>query len=80
MSFKTGSESVYAGKGDFYLLRYGDSLIAMNTSESKPASFDVPAEFAAARDLVRPDAAPGGPGPRAVAPRSTAILRLSPRS
>jgi hypothetical protein len=76
VSFKPGAESVYAGKGDFYLLRYGDYLIAMNTAEAKPASFDVPTEFAAARDLVRPEAAPGGAGARTVAPRSTVILRL----
>lgn len=75
VSFKPGAESVYAGKGDFYLLRYGDYLIAMNTSATKPASFDVPAEFAAARDLVRAGATPAGAGERAVAPRSTVILR-----
>lgn len=74
--FKPGAESVHAGKGDFYLLRYGDYLIAMNTTGGREQNFEVPAEFAAARDLVRPEAAPGGAGPRAVAPRGTVILRL----
>ncbi len=66
-----------AGKGDFYLLRYGPYLFAMNTTPDRAITFDVPAEFSAARDLVRPAAAPGGPGPRSVGPRSTVILRLA---
>jgi hypothetical protein len=72
--YKTGQESVFAGKGDFYVLRYGDYLIAMNTTANRPLSFDVPAEFATARDLVRPAAVPAGAGSRLVSPRSTVIL------
>jgi hypothetical protein len=37
-----GKESVYAGKGDFYVLRYGSYLIAMNCAANKSASLDLP--------------------------------------
>ena len=76
--FRPGAESVYAGKGDIYVLRYGDYLVAMNTTAGRSFAFEVPESFAAARDLVRPAEAAGGAGPRSVAARSTVILRLSP--
>jgi len=75
--YKVGQESVFAGKGDFYVLSYGDYLIAMNTTTERTFEFEVPGKFAAARDLVRPEAAPGGTGKRSVAPRTTVILRLA---
>lgn len=77
VSFRPGAESVYAGKGDLYVLRYGDYLVAMNTTADREFTFDVPEAFAAARDLVRPAEAAGGAGTRSVAARSTVILRLS---
>ncbi|MDF3058961.1 MAG: hypothetical protein K0R17_3176 [Rariglobus sp.] len=73
--YKIGQESVFAGKGDFYVLHYGDYLIAMNTTADRSFDFEVPSAFASARDLVRPDSSPPGPGKRAVAARSTIILR-----
>ena len=73
--YKVGQESVFAGKGDFYVLSYGDYLIAMNTTIDRTFDFEVPGNFAAARDLVHPEAVPGGEGKRPVAPRSTVILR-----
>lgn len=79
-TFKPGSESVYAGKGDFYLLRYGDYLIAMNCSAQKSAAFAIPAEFVGAAELTRPAGRPVPAGERQVPPRSTVILhRLSTR-
>jgi hypothetical protein len=74
VTVKPGAESVYSGKGDFYLLRYGDYLIAMNMTADRPAKFDVPADFAGARDLVQPEAAPVVGTSRIVAPRTTVIL------
>ena len=81
VEFKPGAESVYAGKGDFYLLRYGDYLIAMNCSAAKPAAFAIPAEFVGADELTKPGSgAPVASGERQVAPRATVIFRrLSPR-
>ncbi len=73
--YKVGQESVFAGKGDFYLLHYGDYLIAMNITTDRAFDFEVPAEFARARDLVRPQATAGGAGKRSVAPHTTVILR-----
>lgn len=78
VTVKPGAESVYSGKGDFYLLRYGDYLIAMNMTTDRPASFAVPADFAGALDLVQPDAAPGTEASRTVAPRTTVILHRTP--
>ncbi len=73
--YKVGAENVFAGKGDFYVLPYGDYLIAMNLTADRAFELDVPADFATARDLVRPSVAPGGAGQRTVGPRSTVILR-----
>jgi hypothetical protein len=73
--YKPGQESVFAGKGDFYLLRYGDYLIAMNTTADRTFEFDVPADLAGVRDLAQPEAVPGEAGKRFVSPRQTIILR-----
>jgi len=48
--FKPGKENLYAGKGDQYLLVFGDYCIAMNCS-SKKFSFPVPKEFIGAKVL-----------------------------
>jgi hypothetical protein len=71
--FKPGDESVYAGKGDFYKLRYRNYLIAMNMTKDRTFELKVPADFKNAKDLstkrkVKPD------GLLKVAPRSTAVL------
>lgn len=42
VDFKPGWESVYAGKGDFYTLRYGKYLIAMNCTKDKVYDLKVP--------------------------------------
>ena len=75
VTFKPGSESVYAGKGDFYLLRYGDYLIAMNCSAEKTAAFTIPSEFAHAAELTRTARLPAPSRERRVPPRSTVVLR-----
>ena len=80
MPFKPGQENLYAGRGTFYQLAYGDYLIAMNMGADDAQRLDWPAGVAQAKDLVsgrmlRPDA----PGGVMVAPRTTVILLL-PRS
>ncbi|MEY4488168.1 MAG: hypothetical protein RIQ79_676 [Verrucomicrobiota bacterium] len=77
IAFRPGQESVYAGKGDFYLLRYGTYLIAMNLSADRAMTFDVPVDFSGASDLAASAAPPATAGPSSVAPRSTVILRMS---
>ena len=42
VAFKPGDESVYAGKGDFYTLRYGKYLIAMNCTKDRVFEVEVP--------------------------------------
>lgn len=44
VEFKPGQESVYAGKGDFYTLRYGKYLIAMNCTRDRTFEVAVPTE------------------------------------
>lgn len=51
-NFKPGKENVYAGKGDFYRMRYGPYLIAMNCSKHKRFKLVVPDAFRGATDLV----------------------------
>jgi hypothetical protein len=51
--YKPGRENIYAGKGTFYRLVYGDYLIAMNCTQDQSFDFDIPADFAGAKDLVR---------------------------
>jgi hypothetical protein len=75
MQYRAGQEHVFAGKGDFYVLRYGPYLFAMNTTADRAIALDVPADFASAPDLAKPGVAPGGAGPRLVPGRSTVILR-----
>ncbi len=75
MAFKPGQENLYAGRGTFYRLVYGDYLIAMNMGEVEPQRLDWPAGLGAATDLVsgrtlRPDAQGGV----MLAPHSTVVL------
>ncbi|HBF35136.1 TPA: hypothetical protein DDW35_11305, partial [Candidatus Sumerlaeota bacterium] len=42
VKYKPGDENVYAGKGSFYTLRYGNYLICMNMTEAKNFELKVP--------------------------------------
>jgi hypothetical protein len=75
VNFHAGDESVYAGKGEFYTLRYGDYLIGMNMTADKTFELEPPGGVAEAKELVsgkmlKLDA------PLKVGPRSTAVLWL----
>ncbi len=72
--FQPGDESVYAGKGTFYILQYGPYLVAMNLTKDRTFDLVVPAAFAGARELVSGRDAAGGS--LAVGPRSTVLLKL----
>lgn len=50
--FRPGRENVYAGKSDFYVMRYGAYLIAMNCTKEKSFRLDIPADFNGARNLT----------------------------
>lgn len=72
IDFKPGQESVYAGKGDFYTLRYGPYLIGMNMTTNK--SFDLAGpEGANVKELVSKTNAPSS-AVKKVGPRSTVVF------
>jgi hypothetical protein len=71
--FRPGEESVYAGKANFYTLRYGDYLIGLNTTTDKTFELRPPAASASAIDLVSGKTVKLA-GPIPVAPRSTVVL------
>jgi hypothetical protein len=72
-TFKPGNESVDAGKGMFYVLRYGAYLIAMNCTEDRTFTLDVPQDFRGAKDLANESKVPAGPSLR-VGAHSTVVL------
>ena len=74
--FRPGDESVYAGKGDFYTLRYGDFLIGMNMTTDKTFELKPPAGFTEAKELVSQRTVKLTV-PLKVAPRSTVVLFLN---
>src|SRR5581483_3518129 len=70
-----GQESPYAGRADFYQLRYGPYLIAMNTTSDRTFEVTRPAGVAQAPDLVTGQVVDLGQ-PLRLAPRSTVVLFL----
>ena len=75
VKFKPGDESVYAGKAEFYTLRYGNYLIGMNTSTDKTFELKSPADATEAKELVSGKTVKLA-APLKVAPRSTIVLWL----
>ena len=70
IAFKPGDENIYAGKADFYQMRYGPYLIAMNTTLDKNFDLKVPA---GARNLISKQPLKAGQILQ-VLPRSTIVL------
>lgn len=75
VEFKSGQNNPYAGRADFYQLRYGPYLIGMNTSKEKTFDLSLPSGRQSAPDLVSGKALPLD-RPLQVGPRSTVILHL----
>jgi hypothetical protein len=75
VNFKPGDENVYAGKAEFYTLRYGRYLIAMNLSTGKTFTLVAPAGISEALELVSGKTVKFT-APLTVAPRSTLVLYL----
>jgi hypothetical protein len=73
-----GDVSPYAGKAEFYQLRYGPFIVAMNTTTGKSFDVTVPAG-AAMRELVARRAVAAGER-LTVGPRSTIVLYAGPAS
>lgn len=74
VTFKPGQESVYAGKGDFYTLRYGKYLIAMNCTTDQSFDMEVPKGFKRVKNLTDQRTVIAHTLP--VGPRSTVVLVL----
>jgi hypothetical protein len=73
IKFKAGDENVYAGKADFYTLRYGDYLIGMNLTADKTFELKPPAGESEARELVSGRTVRLS-GPLKVKPLTTVVL------
>ena len=73
VKFKPGDESVYAGKAEFYTLRYGNYLIGMNTGAEKTFELKPPVGAGEAKELVSGKTVKLT-APLKVAPRSTVVL------
>jgi hypothetical protein len=73
VKFKPGDESIYAGKGDFYTLRYGNYLVAMNLTTDKTFELQPPAGVSEAKELVSGRTVKLA-APIQVTPRSTVVL------
>ena len=75
VKFHPGDENVYAGKADFYTLRYGDYLIGMNMTAGKNFELKPPRGVAEAKELVSGKIVKLDE-PVNVGPRSTVVLWL----
>lgn len=73
IAFKPGQENIHAGKGDFYRLRYGPYLIAMNLSADKTFTLEVPEHAGEILELPGTKTRHAGER-REVGPRSTVVL------
>jgi hypothetical protein len=72
--FRPGDESIYAGKGDFYTLRYGQYLIGMNLTTDRTFELKVSEEvFKQPLKLVSQKRVSLA-APVKVGPRSTVVL------
>jgi len=75
IAFKPGQESVYAGKGTFYALRYGPYLIGMNMTTDRTFELKRPDGVTEADELVTKTHISFAK-PLKVGPRSTVVLWL----
>jgi hypothetical protein len=76
VSFKEGQENVYAGKGDFYVLRYGPYLIGMNMTKERTFELTVPADVKSATELISGRKSIPAGSTEKVGPRSTVVFYL----
>jgi hypothetical protein len=76
--FQPGKELPFAGRADFYQLRFGRYLIGMNTTKEKTFDMAWPPGLQASLDLVSKQAV-SPDAPLKVGPRSTVVLLIDPR-
>lgn len=73
VDFKIGQESIYAGKGDFYQVRYGRYVIAMNMSTDKTFDVNAPNHAGRMTNLVARKPVEAGSVVK-VGPRTTVVI------
>jgi hypothetical protein len=73
INFEPGDESAYAGKGEFYVLCYGDYLIGMNLTTDQTFELNPQGKLSEAKELVSGKKIKLG-SPLKVGPRSTKVL------
>jgi hypothetical protein len=71
---KPGQESPYAGRADFYLLRYGPYVIGLNMSKDKTFEIAAPQAAGPVTELVTQRSVPSGSKEK-VLPRTTVVFR-----
>jgi hypothetical protein len=74
-SFKPGDESIFAGKGDFYTLRYGKYVIAMNMSAGRQFDITVRDHHGKVTEMVSKKTVKTGEKIN-IDPRTTVVLYL----
>ncbi len=77
VTLKAGGSNVFAGRGEFYTLRYGPYLIGMNMTKEKSFELKVPAGAKGAVELVSKLGEIAGGSGLKVGPRSTSVLYLT---
>ena len=77
VKFKPGEESFWAGKGDFYILRYGPYLIAMNMNGARTFELQIPHTAISVQPLQSSQTTVTAGSTLKVGPRSTVVLYLS---
>lgn len=75
VKIKPGQDNPYLGRADFYELRYGPYLIAMNTTKDKTYALTPPPDVNEAPELVSKKTL-RLTAPLKIAPRSTVVLYL----
>lgn len=75
VTYKPGTENLHAGRGDFYQLRYGQYLIAINMSDGKTFELPVPDHAGGIRNLMTSETAKPGKVLK-LRPRTTVVLHF----
>lgn len=73
VAFKPGDENAFAGKAEFYALRYGNYLIGLNMTTDKTFELKTPPDITEAKELVSKKTVKLD-SPLKVGPRSTVVL------
>jgi hypothetical protein len=76
VSYMPGEDNAYAGRADYYELRYGPYLIAMNSSKDRRYAVKLPKRAKPVRELASGKTIAPGTGQWTVAPGSTAVIWL----